>query len=253
MVALGSVTSALGQLWPPRTLPQGVHSPILAIELLRPTDKLDQIVREDDAIALAEMNLRPRNERRGLARAVKADFAFIVAYAAFLALFGALARGALRRPFGILVIVGATAGAAFDIAENVRILGLLDQTSTALPRGPSIVKWWILFATAAVMVPLTIDRAAPLLRRWIGYFAGIAGAAAAAGGFYGLVQESDPTVETAVQRLAIAWLLAYVFAATERSLHEGLHRALDRLATWRVFRSAAKWPNTDTWATGTRG
>jgi hypothetical protein len=245
MTILGIVTAARGQLWPPRPLPEGVKSPILAIELLRPNAHLDEFVRQDDGIAVAEMGLRPRNERDTLARAVWLDFAFIGAYAAFLVLAGALRRAGIRRLLGALVIAGALTGALFDIFENVRILALLHDPSAPRPRGPSILKWWSLFAVAGALGPLTIDRAAPLLRRWIGYGSAMAGFAAAAGGIYGLAHGNDKIIETAVGRLAIAWFLAFVFIATERTLRDGLHDALDRLATWRGLRHIAGWPATE--------
>jgi len=242
MVMLGIATSAAGTLWPPRPLPQGVKAPILAIELLRPSDRLDQIVKEDNAIALAEMKLQPRNERRTLQRAVMLDFAFIAAYTAFLVLFATLPTSTVHRMLGAIVIGGAITGAVFDSVENTRILALLRDASAPLPRGPSVVKWWALFVTAAAAVPLTIERNAPLLRRWIGYAAALFAAAAAAGGIYGLAHGSDQIVETAVGRLAIAWFLTYLFAASERTLRDGLHAALDRLATRPWLRRFATWP-----------
>jgi hypothetical protein len=244
MVVLGLVTSAAGTLWPPRELPQHVRSPILAIELLRPGARLDQFVRDDDSIAVTEMGLRLHNERDTLATAVRLDFAFIAAYAAFLILFGAVARGRTKRALGAVVIAGTLTGAVFDAIENVRILQLLRDVSAPLPRGPSLVKWWSLFLVTAAMALLTFDRAAPVLRRWTGYLSAIVGLAAAVGGLYGLVHANDKIIETAVGRLAVAWFLAYVFVATERTLRDGLHRALDRLAEWPVFKHIAAWPAT---------
>ena len=170
------------------------------------------------------MGLRPRNERDTLARAVWLDFAFIGAYAAFLVLAGALRR---EGSDGCLGSVGDCRGAdrcaVRYFRKRAHSRAAADDPSAPRPRGPSILKWWSLFAVAGALGPLTIDYAAPLLRRWIGYGSAMAGFAAAAGGIYGLAHGNDKIIETAVGRLAIAWFLAFVFIATERTLRDGLH------------------------------
>jgi hypothetical protein len=219
MVLLGIVTGGAGKLWPPRPLPEGVESPILAIELLRPGVRLDSFVFENPVADPTR-----KSEREQLAWAVRIDVGFIVAYGLFLMILGVAQSGPVRRPLGLVVAAGAVAGAVFDGVENWRMLALLEAGSVppeSLPRGPSQIKWWCLFAATIAIAALAVDRGAPLLRRWIGYAGAMVALMAAGGGIFGLFYQNDQFIETAIGRLAVAWFLAYLFAATKHSLRDG--------------------------------
>jgi hypothetical protein len=245
MVVLGLATSSAGRLWPPRRLPEQVKSPILAIELLRSEAQLPEVVHDRDDVAVTLMGLSQKDDRTRLKGAVKWDFAFIAAYVVFLTLFGLSSGRATWRALAVVVIAGGITGAFFDVVENIRILALLDGASTALPRGASLLKWRALFVVTAAIATLTVDRKSPALRRWLGYSSTIVGLIAAVGGGLGLAYGNDRMIETAGQRLATAWFLAYLFSATRYSLANGLQAALDGLAARPWLKRIATWPDTD--------
>ena len=245
MVVLGLATSSAGRLWPPRRLPEQVKSPILAIELLRSEAQLPEVVHDRDDVAVALIGLGQKDDRTRLKGAVKWDFAFIGAYVGFLILFGVSSGRASWRALAFVVIAGGITGAFFDIVENIRILTLLDGASTPLPRGASLLKWRALFLVTAAMAPLTVDRKSPALRRWLGYSSTILGLVAAVGGGLGVSYDNDRMIETAGQRLAMAWFFAYLFASTRYSLANGLQAALDRLAARPWLNRIAVWPDAD--------
>ncbi|MEO5925737.1 MAG: hypothetical protein ABIR70_18105 [Bryobacteraceae bacterium] len=105
----------------------------------------------------------PSQDRETMRIKVKIDFAFILAYVAFLVSLGVLAaqKGGWRRAAGVAVALCALAIGVFDVLENLAILDILDvriadTTSTLLDaiRTPARIKW-SLAAVCAVLVLLS--------------------------------------------------------------------------------------------------
>ena len=237
MVVLGIATSLAGQLWPPRPLPRDVTSASFAIQMLRPDEPLDRFVRKAEPVTECD-------DRCTLRKAVCLDFAFIAAYATFLVFVGVSTRGFLQRVLGLIIIVAGLIGATADVIENRRTLQLLAD-GAELPRAAAMIKWWSLMLVTAAMAPLTIDRATPPFRRWIGYLSATVGVVALGTWIYGCVMDTDTTLEAATGRLAVAWFLAYLFFVTRRALARGLQAGLDELAKRPILRRISKWPDND--------
>ena len=138
------------------------------------------------------------------------------------------------RVLGAITIAAALGAAAFDAAENVAILRVI-TAHAGTPRGVSLWKWASFFVAAGGIVPLLIDRRTATLRRWIGYVGAGLGAFAAVEGLIGVAQGKGVTIEAASGRAAVALLLAVVFFATHRALHNGLLPALNQLAATSGF------------------
>jgi hypothetical protein len=223
-------------------LPGGVHSPLFALELLELPAQLDSFVFNDEAVATT--GLPPRNERQTLRRATRLDFAFIANYVAFLMLVALTTQGWRQRCLAIIIVVAALTGAVYDVKENLQILAVLADAGGS-PRAASITKWWSLMAVTAAMALLTVDRKAPVVRRWTGYLSTLAGFAAVGGWIYARVHKSDVIAEAAVGRLALAWFLAYLFVGSRYVLRRGVRTALNWLATRPVLRQIARWPAID--------
>ena len=237
MMVLGISSSVAGQLWPPRALPQDVTSAIFAIQMLRAREPLASFVTTPEPGTKCD-------DRCTLRKAVRLDFAFIASYATFLILVGVATRGPLQRVLGLIIVVAGLIGATADVIENRRALQLL-AGGAVLPRAAAMIKWWSLMLVTAAMAPLTIDRATPPFRRWVGYLSTVVGVVALGTWIYGYVMNTDATLESASGRLPVAWFLAYLFFVTRRALAKGLQAGLDELARWPILRRIARWPDND--------
>jgi hypothetical protein len=247
-LVLGIWTGKAGDLRSRHPLPQGVKSPILALELIRSPDQLDLIARPEQPRREGDLPLNPpRDEPGQLAHAVRVDFAFIAAYATFLTLVGYLIAVSLSQPFGLLgfgVAVSAIAAAGFDVRENLQMLQLLLHRSGD-PRTPSLWKWRLLFVAITCSTPVFRDRTAYPLRRTIGYAGMVFGVVAGVEGIFGAWVGDDKLIEAAAGRLGVTFLLAVLFLITNHVLRRGLIPALDTLASWGVLPKLAAWPATD--------
>lgn len=238
----GFVTMGEGQL-SPRQLPEHVKSPILALELIRAPELLDQILQPE--ITASVVTAAQRDDRAQLKRAVDVDFGFIVAYAAFFALSGLLLIGLWPSvPIGVLVILFGVVAAVFDVLENRAMLDVL-TTGHGAPRPVSLWKWRLLFAASLMAVPMLIDRETPLFRRTLGYVGAILGVIACMQGLFAIYEQNDRLIEAAAGSLNGMFILAVIFLATRRVLEKGLLPALDHLATWPVLAWLKDWPSKD--------
>jgi hypothetical protein len=246
-LVLGAWTSSVATLRPRRELPHGVHRAMFALEMLRAEDlsQLPTIVHPAEPVPAAP-GLSRRDEPAQIVRALQIDFAFIAAYSLFLVCVGLLAMRSGLRVLGLLIAALAVGAAVFDVMENNAILGLLRGLSEPLPRGPSLVKWSLLFATVGCIAPTLIDLKAAPFRRWVGYIGAFVSLAAAAEGSYGIANHIDTVIESAGSRLPVAFLLTWMFVTTAHTLRDGLLPALDRLAQLPVLRDLARWPSPDT-------
>jgi len=238
----GMWASSAGTLTWRHPLPEGVKSPILALELIRSSELVDQIARP-----AVPSGSDARDERQQLARAIRIDYVFIAAYAVFFACLGWLIWSTTPQPYRALAMVAVGAGVAaavFDVRENLAMLGLLEHTP-ADPRWPSLVKWRLVFVAIACSAPVFVDRNALALRRWIGYVGGALGLVSAFQGVFGTLTGNDRLIEVAAGRLSVTFLVAVVFLLTRRTLREGLVPALNRLAKFPVLSQIAEWPASD--------
>jgi hypothetical protein len=241
-VVLGAAVVSVGSLPTHRALPDGVRSPVLALELIRSPTRLGDIASTAD-------------EQRRLRTATYVDFAFIASYTAFFVALGAFTATAVPsvgKPLAV-VIVGAAIGAAlFDVMENRAMLALLQGASSAAPRGPSLWKWRLIFIAVAMSAPAFVDRAAPPFRRTVGYVGALGAVAAAIQGIVGTSAAMSRGeigdargIESAAGWLSSTLVLATVFFLTRRTLRGGVLHALDRLAATRALHWLVDWPTPD--------
>jgi len=242
-LAAGLLTARAGTLKARHPLPQGVKSPVLALELIRNPQLVDQIARPDPPAQAGMPAPQPRREREQLARAIAIDtWAFIPAYTTFLVLVGWLVwkHGPSRvRPLGLVVIVATLGGAVFDLLENHEMLALL--TGPGDPRSPSVIKWVLLSLAIMCSTPVFRLGERHLLLQSIGY-AGIAWALwAGADGLLGVLWGNDQMIEAAAGRMTATFALAVVFLLGLEPLKHGVLPALDALADRWPFSKLATW------------
>src|SRR5438093_935809 len=174
-IVLGAWTASAGNLRGRRPLPEGVRSPILALELIRAGNVLPEIAPTGP-------------EQRQLAKSIKIDFGFIAAYTLFFVAVGVFASAAAGRvgKRAAFVIVAAGIGAAlFDVLENRAMLALLDHRAGPAPRVPSLWKWRLIFVAVLASVPVLIDRTARPFRQIVGYLGVVFAVAASLEGLVG--------------------------------------------------------------------
>jgi hypothetical protein len=241
-IVVGAATMWAGTLRAQRALPDGVRSPILALELIhRPTTVADIAPTDDD--------------RTQLRRAVWLDDFFIAAYAAFFVAAGRVARtavGSAGTPIAASIVVLALAAAVLDGVENREMLRLLDGVSDAAPRLASLWKWRLLFVAVVVSAPVFIDRQARPFRQFVG---GAAATVAIVAGVQGVFATAATTasgltgdatlIEAAAGRIATLLVLSAVFFLTRRTLRDGVLPALDRFAAWPAVAWLVDWPTPD--------
>jgi hypothetical protein len=241
-IVFGAAAMWAGTLHAQRALPDGVTSPILALELIHSPTRLSDIAPTDA-------------DRQQLREAVRLDYLFIAAYAAFFVAVGAFAAAALGsagKSIAIGIVVSALAAAAFDVLEDRGMLRLLDGVSDAAPRVASLWKWRLLFVAAALSAPVLVDRRAPPFRQVIGYVAAIAAIFAGVQGVVatavrtasGLVGDSK-LIEVAAGHLVTLLVLSVLFFLTRRTLRDGILPALDRFSTWPAVAWLVDWPTPD--------
>ena len=240
----GLLTARAGTLKARHPLPQGVNSPVLALELVRNPQLVDQIARPDPPAQGDMPAPRPRREREQLARAIAIDtWVFIPAYTTFLVLVGWLVwrHGPRRvRPLGLVVIAATLGGAVFDLLENREMLALL--TGPGDPRSPSVIKWILLSVAIMCSTPVFLLGHRHLFLRSIGY-AGVAWALwAGADGLLGVLWGNDQMIEAAAGRMTTTFALAVLFLLGLEPLKHGVLQALDALADRWPFSTLATWP-----------
>lgn len=242
-------TTAAGSLPARHPLPEGVQSPILALELIRDPRLLDQIARPDvetprgDSAAPA-----PRRERERLRNSIQIDFGFIVSYAAFFSIVGYLIWAVAIPPFGgvgLIAAGSAIAAAVFDVLENLAMLRLLRNDLAAHPRPVSLVKWSLVFVAVIASAALFATRKEPPLRRAIGILGGLLALVAGIEGLYGAINGNDKLIEAASGRFGAVFLLTVIYLLTYNALRDGLLPALDRLAAWKPLSWLTQWPTAD--------
>src|SRR6266850_606388 len=226
-VAIG--LAVVSHFKPPRALPDGVHSPTLALDLIR------------DRVLLPNI-LRP-NERAQMTRALAIDFLFIAAYTVFFTLLGAasFASGGWWRVAGAVVIAAVIGAAVYDVLENLAMLDILNG-GARLPRAFSLAKWRLIFIAIGASAPLFRDTTATPLRRWVGYAACALALFVAVEGVFAVQREDAKLIEVSAQRMVMALVLGEFFLSTQRTLRDGVLPALDRLARRRVLNAIANWP-----------
>jgi hypothetical protein len=153
LAGLASLACWILLLGPPRfsnaAMPQRFPSVLLEVQTVESVEDLRLTI--GDA---------PSLDREALRIKLWVDFAFIAAYAVFLAALAALLarRGGWRRQAGWAAALCGAAAAAFDVQENRAILALLDvriadttEAMLASIRRASTFKWILLAAGAALL------------------------------------------------------------------------------------------------------
>jgi hypothetical protein len=242
---VGLWTAAPANLRPPRPLPEGVRSPMLALELLRDEDrvKVPAFVDPPELALPAQPAGRERpSERDRLRAALDRDRYFIAAYDAFLSITGVMLA---RTPFGVPLIASANVAAYFDVQENRAIRALLNGESSRAPRGPSLWKWRFVFIAFLLMTPALLQRGGPVFWRAIGFTAAVFSAWGGVAGLLATAYGNDQMLESAAGRLAPAFVIAAIFFGTRGILSAGLLPALDWLAGTRWLGWLSRWPRAD--------
>jgi hypothetical protein len=244
-LAAGIVTAGAGALKARHPLPEGVQSPILALELLRHRDDLPKIARPDPP---ADSGMPQRREADTLATAVRLDsWIFIPAYTIFLGFVGWLVwRYASRRlrVLGVVVIVTTIAGAVFDWRENAAMLAML-ANGEGHPRPPSLIKWTLLSVAIACSTPIFLLGSRRLFLRAIGYAGIVWGLWAGLDGVLGVRWGNDQMIEAGAGRMSATFVLAVLFLLGLEPLKNGIIPALDALARKWPFNKLVDWPTGD--------
>ena len=190
----------------------GLHKRVLAMELVRNGEEVEEIV-----------GPKGHPNRETMRARVQRDFFFIASYSLLFAALGWLmARGgsSWAIPVGVAIALCAAGAAVFDVIENLRILQLLDaqpsDTTLALlagPRGPSLIKWALIFVTTALISPICFLRRELFALPWgprglsdvFGAIIALAYMLSAVIGLIGL--KWNPLIEKANGLMALALLL----------------------------------------------
>jgi len=247
-IALGITMGVLSDFGK-RTLPAGVHSPVLAMELLTP-----------DPIRVSQIlgpNGDPGDDRPQMIQQINWDWWFIVSYTVLFILLGILLYRRGDRWVGFFILVLILPAAIFDVLENFAILGLLGVPTSAsrfpsllklasrdsAPRVWSLLKWALVFFLLLLSTRIYFDEQVPKVRRWIGYVAGTLAMIGSIVGLCGPVFNTDALIEKGSKLLAANLLVSFVYFATYSWLSNGLLPALDRLANSKCLRKLTRWPS----------
>jgi hypothetical protein len=242
---IGLWTAAPARLRPDRPLPEGVRSPMLALELLRERDRArvaDFVDPPDLAVSDAGATAahdRPAREHEQLLDAVRRDAYFIAAYDTFLTLAGTLL---IRTPFGAPLVAAANVAAYYDVEENRRITGVLHGWSGPVPREPSIKKWTFVFISFLLMTPALLVRRGSIFWRTLGLAGAAFAVIGAVEGLLSIIDANDQLLESAAGRLTVAFACATLFFGARGVLADGVLPALDRLAATRWLGWLSRWP-----------
>ena len=206
MVVLSVVLLMVFPAAPARRNLPGIQSPIIGFELARTPEDVAGLLGDPGTPERAEYAAR-------MDRGNYLDFAFMVAYAVFHAAIALrlAARGRLSRSLLVVLLVLAADMLVFDALENRELLLLstaepspLMDASLARLRVFTLLKWYAIFGSAAVLAPVLWREpdwwrfAAPLF------------ALAALCGVVGLVH--PPGIEWGAYAVALAWLVTWVHA-----------------------------------------
>jgi hypothetical protein len=216
-----------------RLLPDDLNSPILAMELLRSPADLPSVVGNPSDT---------KNNRKGVERLTKIDFAFIFAYGSLFT-FVSLRLWQRSCSLAALLVLGAGLGAAvFDVLENLAIFRTLECLCTT-PRFPSLIKWTLTFITLIVVAPVFVDSTLKPLRRTIGVLAAAVCVTTGIVGLAGILLRVDPLIEKGAAFMGLGLLFGWLFFATRATLRNGLVSALNRLAEIPGFKQLSTWPS----------
>ena len=203
--ALGLWTAAPARLRPARPLPEGVRSPLLALELLRERDRarLPEFVDPPQLTALGADAIvtreRSSREREQLLRSIRRDKYFIAGYDTFLTIVGALL---IKTPFGIPLIAAANLAAYYDVRENRLMAAVLTGAPGDVPRDASLKKWALVFAAFLLMTPALVPRRGAVFWRTLGVAGAVFALIGSVEGLLGILYGNDPLLESGAGRLA---------------------------------------------------
>lgn len=190
-----------------RSLPQGLRSPVLAMELLHDRSDVSKILgtskgRDDDKYQMVvQMYL---------------DFAFIPTYTTLFLLVGAVLYYHGDRRLAIIIGVLVISAAVFDLLENRAILRVIKDAASPGkgPRVWSLTKWALIFGVVALAARVYFVGQLPAFRRLLGFVAGGFGLVAAVLGLSGVVFGADRLIEVGSWFMALNLLGGLVFFVT---------------------------------------
>ncbi len=250
------MTSHLGDAFGVYSLPRGIKSPILAMELAANRCDVEQILMAKEG--KCEQYCPAKADE--MDRQQRFDFIFIALYLTYflaLALLTAQRLGAAGWVLAVVILAGAAAGAYFDVRENQQILSAVDTVAhtprpatvecatspLAAIREDAYRKWTLVAVTIAFAIPLfafwnTPSLALTLLRLLI---CAVAAATAITGGLAALTGE-DARIEFVSKGIALTLLGSTIFWWTVNLWQGGTLHALDQIAGWPLFRQLANFP-----------
>jgi quinol-cytochrome oxidoreductase complex cytochrome b subunit len=232
-----------------RKLPNGLHSPVLAMQLT---------TQDRDIVAKILGPVEdPGDDRRQMIRQIAPDWVFIGCYTILFVLIGIVLHKRGNRILGWFVGLLIVPAAIFDVLENLAILELIDSSGVPVishallgiasidpaPRVWSLIKWTLIFFLLVPAARIYFDRGLPRLRRWIGLIAGTLALVASLSGLGGVFSNTDALIEMGSKLMALSLLIGFVFFATHLWLADGLLPALDGLANKTRLRGLTRWPS----------
>ena len=247
-IAVGIIMGLVGDFGK-RKLPDGLHSPVLAMELIRYDG-------EDVSKILGSAG-DPGDDRPQMIRQIELDWVLIVFYTILFLFLSLILYQRDNRRLALFTRLLVIPAAVFDILENLAILGLLrgsgniaipavllDMSSRdSAPRIWSLAKWALIFLLLIPITRLYMDKDLPIFRRSIGFIAGGLGLIASILGMCGVFFHTDSLIEMGANFMASSLLVGFVFFATHSWLADGLLPALDRLANQKFLRKLTTWPS----------
>jgi hypothetical protein len=229
-----------------RELPNGLHSPVLAMQLIEADSEMVRIILGPAG--------DPGDDRGEMIEQIMIDWVFICFYTGLFISSAILLYRKGSRIFGVLVASLGMLAAIFDVTENLTILNLVDPDNPAIPhaiiaaiepapRFWALKKWTAVFLLLLPAMRIYFNPGIPSVRRWMGWIAAAFALLAAILGLCGIFFGTDPLIEKGVGLMTLSLLTGFVFFATHSWLDAGLLPALDRLANRKYLRRLARWPN----------
>lgn len=215
-----------------RSLPQGLHTPILALELSCNDRDLGWI---EGPQAL-----------QGIRSSIRIDDWFLVSYAVLFLACGALLWHRRLWLAAGFVVVSGPAAAVFDYMENQAMRAVLDHES-ACPEHASLIKWGLLFAALLGVAAVYIDLEGSAVRLALGLLTAFVTVITSLEGILGVLMRSPLLIEAASMRLPTALVLAFIFFSMHHALRDGVGPWLDRLTEAtilgrRPLELLSRWP-----------
>jgi hypothetical protein len=192
---------SMARHWTPVTLPDGLHNPVLAMQMAHPPWPAGM--------------LAPGQNMAEMTRQQYIDFGYIPSYTALFVSIAILQWSSPRRwiaALGPICIVLILLAAAFDVAENLAILSVTQQHNLAAfasIRARSLVKWSCAFLVILLESPfyLTVEEGLSTFPRVIARILGLSAILAGSIGFLSSIAGKPKGIELATLPLLVSMLV----------------------------------------------